>query len=84
MARRANDGATLVEEADRRFVESLPPGTERDTVVASLVRYRAAETLEAGDALPVVTLRRVQDLETVSVSDLVRGRPLLLVFGSFT
>ncbi len=84
MARRANDRPTLLAEADRRFVESLPPGAERDIVVASLVRYRAAETLGAGDALPDVTLRRARDLETVSVSELVRGRPLLLVFGSFT
>jgi hypothetical protein len=84
MARRANDGATLVEEADRRFVESLPPGTERDTVVASLVRYRAAGTRAARGARPLGTLRRGQDLETGPVSDRVRGRPLLLVFGSFT
>ena len=74
----------LVDEADRRYVESLAPGAERDTVVASLVRYRAPDTLRVGDPLPNVTARRAESLEPVALADLVTGRPLLLVFGSFT
>jgi hypothetical protein len=76
--------AGLVDAADRRYVDSLPPGLERETVVASLVRYRAPDTLQAGDALPEVTVRRAENLEPVAIADLVQGRPLLLVFGSFT
>jgi hypothetical protein len=76
--------AGLVDEADRRYVESLAPGAERDTVVASLARYRALDTLRAGDPLPDVTVRRAEGLQPVALTDLVEGRPLLLVFGSFT
>jgi hypothetical protein len=84
------DGATdpaldaVVDPSDRGYVESLEPGAERDTVIASLARHRAPETLEPGDPLPAVSLRRADDLEPVAVVYLVRGRPLLLVFGSFT
>jgi hypothetical protein len=74
----------VVDPSDRRYVEGLPPGPERDTVVASLARHRAPEALEPGDALPAVTLRRADDLEAIDLVSLVRGRPLLIVFGSFT
>jgi len=76
--------AGLVDEADRRYVESLPAGIERETVVASLARYRAPDTLRVGDPLPDVSVRRAEGLEPVALADLVRSRPLLLVFGSFT
>lgn len=86
MADAAQDGvpAAIVDPADRRFVATLPPGTERDAVVASLTRYRAPDALRPGDPLPPVTVRRADDLEPVELADLARGRPLLLVFGSFT
>jgi hypothetical protein len=76
--------ASLVDAADRRYVEGLGPGLEREKVIASLARYRAPEVLQAGDALPDVTLRRAKDLEPIKLAQLVHGRPLLLVFGSFT
>jgi hypothetical protein len=85
-----SDGATdptleaVVDAADRGYVETLEPGPERDTVIASLARYRAPETLQAGDPLPAVAQRGAGDLEPVPLADLVQGRPLLLVFGSFT
>lgn len=86
MERGARDGseATLVLPADREYVETLAQGIERDTVVASLARYRAPEALRAGDPLPELTVRRADDLEPIAISQLVHGRPLLLVFGSFT
>jgi hypothetical protein len=74
----------VVDPSDRGYIESLEPGDERDTVIASLARYRTPEALEAGDPLPIVTLRRAHDLGPVALVDLARGRPLLLVFGSFT
>lgn len=76
--------AAIVDAEDRAYVESLSPGPERDAVIASLLRYRNPEALQAGDALPTVTVRGADDLEPTELSELVRGRPLLLVFGSFT
>jgi hypothetical protein len=76
--------AALVLPADREYVERLDPGSERDTVIASLVRYRAREALGAGDELPGLTVRRAEDLEPIAIAELLHGRPLLLVFGSFT
>jgi hypothetical protein len=74
----------IVDAEDRRYVESLAPGAEREAVVASLLRYRAPEALGVGDPLPAVALRRGEDLEPVALTTLLGGRPLLLVFGSFT
>ena len=76
--------AAIVDAEDRAYVESLTPGPERDAVVASLLRYRNPEALEAGDPLPTATVRGADDLEPIELSELVRDRPLLLVFGSFT
>jgi hypothetical protein len=83
---RSEDGslAAIVDAEDRAYVESLSPGPERDTVVASLLRYRSPDALEAGDPLPTVTVRGADDLEPIALAELVRDRPLLLVFGSFT
>ena len=53
-------------------------------MIASLAAYRTSETLQVGDRLPAVTVRRAAGLEPVAVPELQRGRPLLLVFGSFT
>jgi hypothetical protein len=74
----------VADPTDRGYVEGMPPGAERDTVIASLAAYRAPEALRAGDPLPAVTVRHAEGLETVAVTELHRGRPLLLVFGSFT
>ena len=83
----ARDDAVLdaiIDAADRSYVESLAPGPERDTVIASLTRYRKPEALAPGDPLPAATVRRAGDLEPIELADLGQGRPLLLVFGSFT
>ena len=74
----------VTDPTDRGYVETMLPGAERDAVIASLVAYRVPETLRAGDPLPVVTVRRAAGLEPVAVPAFHRGRPLLLVFGSFT
>ena len=74
----------VADPTDRRYVESMPAGAERDAVIASLAAYRAPEALRPGDPLPVVTVRRAAGLEPIAVPELHRGRPLLLVFGSFT
>jgi hypothetical protein len=77
-------GIEVLNPGDRSYVETLPPGAERDAVVASLARHRKPEAVRSGDPLPAVTVRRVDDLEPVELTELVQARPLLLVFGSFT
>ena len=82
----ARDGIEIgiADPADRSYIESLAPGAERDAVIASVTRYRTPEALVQGDLLPTLTVRSAADLEPVAVADLHDGRPLLLVFGSFT
>jgi len=78
------DASEVADPTDRGYVESMPPSDERDVMIASLAAYCAPEALQAGDRLPGVTVRRAADLEPVPLRELHRGRPLLLVFGSFT
>ena len=54
------------------------------TIVASLLRYRAPERLAAGDAVPAVTVTRLDPPGTVRLDELAGGRPVVLVFGSYT
>ena len=76
--------AALVDPSDRGFAESLEPGPERDAVVASLAAYRAPEALHAGDPLPPSPYDEPTISSRSPLPELHRGRPLLLVFGSFT
>ena len=84
-----NDGEHLpagavADPTDRGYVETMEPGAERDAVIRSLARYRTPEALQTGDPIPGVSVRRASDLEPVALPELSLGRPLLLVFGSFT
>lgn len=70
---------------DQRYVESLAGSPEQDVVAASLLRYRSPERLAVGDPLPAVdVLTGDEAFAPVPLGELVRGRPLLLVFGSYT
>ena len=42
------------------------------------------DRLQVGDALPELSLLALDDAQPVALSSLVDGRPLVLVFGSFT
>ena len=68
---------------DRAHAESLPPD-ERDVVVTTVGRFRRPERLAVGDPLPQLDLLRLDDGSHASLGSLVDGRPLVLVFGSFT
>jgi hypothetical protein len=68
---------------DRAHAESLPDG-ERQVVVDTVTRFRRPERLAAGDPMPRLELTRLADGSRVSLGSLVDGRPLVLVFGSFT
>jgi hypothetical protein len=75
--------AGYLDPRDREYAASLS-GDERETVVATVTRFRRPESLGIGDPLPELELLRLEDAEPVSLGSLVDGRPLVLVFGSFT
>lgn len=75
--------AGYLDPRDRAFAETLEPG-ERDVVVSTVSRYRRPERLRVGDALPAGAVHRLGDGTQVSLESLGAGRPLVLVFGSFT
>jgi hypothetical protein len=68
---------------DAEYAQALPP-EERDTVVATVSRFRRPDRLRAGDALPDLELLRLEDGAPVRLGSLVGDLPLVLVFGSFT
>jgi hypothetical protein len=74
---------TYVDPRDREYAESLP-AEERETVVATVTRFRRPDSLLVGDGLPALDLLALDDTRPVALSSLVDGRPLVLVFGSFT
>jgi hypothetical protein len=68
---------------DREYADTLAED-ERETVVATVTRFRRPDSLRVGDELPDLELLRLQDGGNVAVRSLADGRPLVLVFGSFT
>jgi hypothetical protein len=68
---------------DAEYAETLPP-EERDTVLATVTRFRRPDRLRVGDALPQLELLRLDDERPVDLGSLVAGKPVVLVFGSFT
>jgi hypothetical protein len=72
-----------LEPRDRAYAEHLE-GDEREVVVATVARYRRPEQLAVGDPLPDLAAVRLVGGAVVELRGLVRERPLLLVFGSFT
>ena len=79
---RASENA-LADPDDRAYVASIDEAALRRVVVDSLLRHRVPEQLEAGDEAPDVMLTR-PEREPVRLRDLLRGRPVLLIFGSYT
>ena len=76
--------APYLDPRDAEYAESLP-ADERDTVVATVSRFRRPDRLRVGDALPPVELLRLEDGAPIRLGSLTtRQVPLVLVFGSFT
>ncbi|MBI5876640.1 MAG: hypothetical protein HZB53_03240 [Chloroflexi bacterium] len=69
---------------DREYLDRLTDEHKRAVVADSLTRYRRADRLAAGDPVPALPLTRLTGGGEVSLPDLVRGRPLVLLFGSYT
>ena len=68
---------------DAEYAETLP-AEDRDTVLATVRRFRRPDRLRVGDALPKLELLRLEDDRTAELRSLVTGKPVVLVFGSFT
>jgi hypothetical protein len=68
---------------DAQYAASLPE-SERDTVLATVMRFRRPDRLQVGDMLPDLELLRHEGGARVRLDSLGAGRPLVLVFGSFT
>jgi hypothetical protein len=68
---------------DEAYAATLD-GAERDTVVATVTRFRREDKLHVGDAIPTLELLRLESGSSVALETLVGERPLVLVFGSFT
>ncbi len=74
----------LVAPEDREYAASVDDEGRRTAIVASMLRYRAPDRLAAGDPVPVVTVTRLDPPGTVRLDELDGGRPVVLVFGSYT
>ena len=68
---------------DLEYIDTLADD-ERETVVATVSRFPRPNHVPLGDELPRLDLLRLEDGRPVRLASLVEGRPLLLVFGSFT
>ena len=74
----------LVDPGDREYAASVGDEDRRAVIVASMLRYRAPERLAAGDAVPAVTVTRLDPPGAVRLDELARERAVVLVFGSYT
>ncbi|HXG75460.1 MAG TPA: hypothetical protein VNJ53_02720 [Gaiellaceae bacterium] len=72
-----------LDRRDREYVETLA-APEREVVVSTILRYQRQTQLDVGDRLPELELLAFPSRARVRLGDLVDGRPLVLVFGSFT
>jgi len=77
------DAATYLDPRDREYAESLP-AEEREAVIATVTRFRRSDSLRVGDGVPDLHVLALDDARLVALESLVDGRPLVLVFGSFT
>jgi hypothetical protein len=68
---------------EREFVERVEDAAERETIADTILRYRRPDRLHVGDEVPPLELLRL-DGEAQPLDELIGGRPLVLVFGSFT
>lgn len=69
---------------DQEYLDRLANERMQAAIVDSLARYRRDDRFERGDPLPDLPLTRLADGSEVSLGTLGRGRPLVLLFGSYT
>jgi hypothetical protein len=71
-----------VDPRDREYADGLPDD-ERKVVLATVMRFRRPDRLHVGAVVPDLELHDL-DGARVPLASLAGGRPLVLVFGSFT
>ena len=76
-------GEPYLDPRDLQHAETLV-GDEREVVLATVTRFRRPDTLRIGDQMPDLELLRLEGGDRISLRSLLGGRPLVLVFGSFT
>jgi hypothetical protein len=74
----------LVDAGDREYVAQISDAAQREVVVSTLLRYRVPEQLAVGDPVPAAEVTALDPPRVVRLDRLVRDRPVMLVFGSYT
>lgn len=74
----------LVDPHDREYAVAVDDAGRQAAIVASMLRHRVSERLTTGDPVPAVTLTRLDPPGEISLDELASGRPVVLVFGSYT
>ncbi len=74
----------LVDPQDRAYAAAVEDEGRQATIVASMLRHRVSEQLTTGDPVPAVSVTRLDPPGEVSLDELATGRPVVLVFGSYT
>lgn len=80
----AGDITALTDAQDRDYVAKIADPGERAVVLSTLLRYRVPERLAEGDPVPAVAVTRLDSSGSVRLDELVDGRAVVLVFGSYT
>ena len=74
----------LVDPQDREYAAAVQDEGRQAAIVASMLRHRVPERLAAGDLVPEVSVTWLDPPSTVRLDELAAGRPVVLVFGSYT
>jgi len=72
----------VVDERDVQYMLGTE-GEEQEAIVCTLVTYRHPDTMALGDPPPEVELHGLSS-GSVRLPEMVRDRPLVLFFGSYT
>jgi hypothetical protein len=76
--------APVSNREDQEYLDRLADERMQAAIVDSLTRYRRDDRIEPGDSLPDLPLTQLADGSEASLGALGRGRPLVLLFGSYT
>lgn len=76
--------APVSNREDQEYLDRQADERMQAAIVDALTRYRRDDRIGPGDSLPDLPLTRLADGSEVSLGTLGRGRPLVLLFGSYT
>ncbi|HEV2472933.1 MAG TPA: hypothetical protein VGS41_09730, partial [Chthonomonadales bacterium] len=67
---------------DAKYIDAVPDPALRETIRCAVTAYRRPDRLNPGDPAPNLTLTELGSMQPKSLS--ANGRPLFLIFGSYT